>query len=101
MDERRRLRRFLFAGMILGACLSIGISLLLDPLYAGPLGGTWRDAIVHDLNAFLSVSVSKDSLLVTLLFLLILSVLGLFGAFMGLIFTFFVYKFFSVILRHQ
>jgi hypothetical protein len=100
MDERRRLRRFLFAGVILGACLSIGISLLLDPLYSDSLGGTWRDAIVKDLETFLSLSVSKDSPLVTLIFLLILSILGLFGALMGLIFSLFVYKFFSVILRH-
>lgn len=100
MDERRRLKRFLFIGMILGACLSIGISLLLDPLYGDSLGGTWRDAIVRDLQTFLSLSVSEDSILVTVIFLLILAILGLFGAFMGLIFTFFVYKFFSVILRN-
>lgn len=100
MDERRRLKRFLFIGMILGACLSVGVSLLLDPLYSNSLGGTWRDAIVRDLQTFLSLSVSEDSILVTVIFLFILAILGLFGAFMGLIFTFFVYKFFSVILRH-
>ncbi|GAB4390836.1 MAG: hypothetical protein Kow0025_25560 [Thermodesulfovibrionales bacterium] len=97
--EQRRLRRFLTAGAIAGAFLSIAISLLMDPLYSDALGGTWRDAIVNDLRNFLSLEVRRDSLLVTAILALVLSILGLFGAFMGLIFTFFVYKFFSFLIR--
>lgn len=100
MDDPRRLKRFLSIGAALGACLAIGISLLMDPLYSNSLGGTWTDAIVKDLETYLSLSVSRDSPLVMGVFVLILGVLGVFGAFMGLIFTLFVYKFYSVLLRH-
>lgn len=97
--EQRRLKRFLTAGAIVGALLSIAISLLMDPLYSDALGGTWRDAIVGDLHNFLSLNVEKDSLLVTAVLALVLAVLGVFGAFMGMIFTFFVYKFFTFLVR--
>jgi|Deesub1362A_J573_1020465.scaffolds.fasta_scaffold00183_53 hypothetical protein len=99
MDEQRKLKRIIYLGAAIGAVLSITISLLLDVLYADALQGTWRDAIVHDLDTFLSLSVGRDSFLVTTVFIIILSVLGLFGAFMGMIFSFFVYKFFSFLLR--
>lgn len=97
--EQRRLKKFLTAGALLGAFFSIGVSLLMDPLYSDALGGTWRDAIVSDLQNFLSISAGKDSFLVTVVFVIILTVLGVFGAFMGLIFTFFVYRFFHLLVR--
>jgi hypothetical protein len=98
-DEQRRLKKFLTAGALLGAFFSIGVSLLMDPLYSDALGGTWRDAIVGDLQNFLSISVGKESFLVTVVFIFILTILGVFGALMGLIFTFFVYRFFHLLVK--
>jgi hypothetical protein len=95
MDVRGRLKRLLCAGAAFGAALSVALSLLMDTLYGDALGGTWRDAIIHDLRIYLSISASKDSPIVIAVFMLILSVLAAFGAFMGLIFTFFVYRFFT------
>ncbi|MDA8168589.1 MAG: hypothetical protein M0Z59_02690 [Nitrospiraceae bacterium] len=97
MDDARRLKGFLIAGAAAGAVLGVGIALSMDFLYAGAMGGSWRQSIVRDLNTFLSIHVGENSLLVLVIFLLILGVLGMFGAVLGLIFSFFVYKFFDML----
>jgi hypothetical protein len=93
--EAGRLRAVLLAGSILGAALGIGLALFMDSLYAAALQGSWRDAIVHDLNSFFSLGVTKGSPVVTAVFLVVLAILGAFGGFLGFIFTFFIYKFFA------
>jgi hypothetical protein len=95
MQDDRRLKRYLLIGAIIGGLISVAISLLMDTLFADSLNGTWRDAIVSDLNNFFKVKVTTSSSLVFIVFGVILLVLGGFGAFMGIIFTFFIYKFFS------
>jgi hypothetical protein len=83
----------LLAGAILGALMGIGIALSMDSLYSTGLEGSWRDAIVKDLHTFFSLEVTKGSPLVIAIFALVLLILGVFGALMGVIFSFFVYKF--------
>lgn len=92
----KRLNMLLIVGAIVGAFLTIAVTLLMDTLYADVLGGTWRDAIVKDLRN-LSIDVQKDSLVVTAVFFLITAINGLFGALMGLIFTFIVFKFLNIL----
>jgi len=95
MEDRRRVKKFLLFGAILGGLLSIVISVLMDVLFADALKGTWRDAIAKDLNTFLSLGVDAHSIIVNIVFLVVLAILAAFGAFMGFIFSFFLYKFFS------
>lgn len=96
MPDEQRVKRYLFIGAVLGGVISIGISLLMDVLFADSLEGTWRDAIVHDLHNFLSISTTPDSIIVFAVLGVILLILGGFGALMGFIFTFFIVKFFSL-----
>ena len=95
MEDRRRAKKFLLFGAILGGLLSIVISVLMDVLFADALKGTWRDAIAKDLNTFLSLGVNAHSIIVHIALLVVLAILAAFGAFMGFIFAFFLYKFFS------
>ncbi len=95
MEDRRRAKKFLLFGSILGGLLSVVISVLMDVLFADALKGTWRDAIAKDLNTFLSLGVDAHSIIVNIAFLVVLAILAAFGAFMGFIFSFFLYKFFS------
>jgi len=95
MEDRRRAKKFLLFGAILGGLLSIVISILMDVLFADALKGTWRDAIAKDLNTYLSLGVDAHSIIVNIVFLIVLAILAAFGAFMGFIFSFFLYKFFS------
>lgn len=96
MPDEQRVKRYLFIGAVIGGVVSIAISLLMDVLFADSLEGTWRDAIVHDLQRFLSISTTTDSLLVFAVLGIVLLILGGFGAFMGFIFAFFIVKFFSL-----
>jgi len=95
MDDRRRAKRFLRIGAIVGGLLSFTIALLMDSMYADTLQGTWRDAIAKDLNTLLHMGVTSGSIVVYVLFFLVLGLLAAFGALMGFIFSFFMYKFFS------
>jgi hypothetical protein len=95
MEDRRRAKKFLLFGAIFGALVSVAISLLMDVLLADTLQGTWRDAIAKDVNTFFHAGVTSHSLVVYALFIVVLGILAAFGAFMGFIFSFFLYKFFS------
>ena len=95
MEDRKRVRKFLFIGAVVGGIISLIISLLMDTLYADSMQGTWRDAIAKDLNTFFSLGVSPGSIVVSIVFLVVLAFLTAFGSFMGFIFSFFLYKFFA------
>ncbi len=94
-DGARGLKRILLAGAILGAALGIGLAISMDALYGSRFEGSWRDAIVHDLNVFLSIQAGKDDFLVLGIYAVILAILGAFGAFAGMVFSFFIYKFYD------
>jgi hypothetical protein len=97
MEDQRRAKRFLLAGAIVGGIMSVAVSLLMDTLFADSLQGTWRDAIAKDLNTFFSLGVSSGSIIVNIVFVFVLGILASFGAFLGFIFSFFLYKFFSLL----
>ncbi len=93
--NRRKAKRFLLCGAVSGGILSLAVSLLMDSVFADSLQGTWRDAIAKDLNTFFSLGVSSGNICVYIVFVLVLGILTAFGAFMGFIFSFFLYKFFE------
>ena len=95
MDDSRKAKRYLYSGAIIGGIISLAISLLMDTMYGDSFQGTWRDAIATDLNTFFSLGVSKNSIIVNIMFVFVLGILSAFGAFLGFIFSFFLYKFFS------
>jgi hypothetical protein len=95
MNETRKAKKFLLAGAVIGAILSLSISLLMDVVFEDSFQGTWRDAIAKDLNTLFSAAVTASSIIVNVLFIFVLGILSAFGAFMGYLFSFFIYKFFS------
>ncbi len=95
MEDKKKGKKILLAGAIAGGVVSLAVSLLMDSIYADSLQGTWRDAIAKDLNTFFSLGVTSASILVNILFVFVLGLLTSFGAFMGFIFSFFLYRFFS------
>ena len=95
MEDRKKAKKFLLAGAIAGGLLSLLITILMDTLYADALQGTWRDAIAKDLNTFFHFGVSSKSIIVYIGFAFVLGILTTFGAFLGFIFSFFLYRFFS------
>ncbi len=95
MEDKRKARRYLLIGAVTGGIISLSITLLMDTFYADTFQGTWRDAISKDLHSLFSLNVSYDSILVNILFILVLGIMTAFGSFLGIIFSFFLYKFFS------
>lgn len=97
MENKSRARKFLIGGAIIGALMSVSITLFMDSMYSESMQGTWRDAIAKDLNSLMSLGVTSKSIVVYLAFLVVLAILAAFGAFMGFIFSFFLYKFFELL----
>jgi hypothetical protein len=97
MEDRRKAKRYLLIGAVVGGVLSLSLALLMDSMYADSLQGTWRDAIAKDLNTFFKLGVTSGSIIVYFFFMIVLGLLASFGALMGFIFSFFLYKFFSLL----
>lgn len=97
MAPGRGLRRLLLAGALTGAAMGIALAIFMDTLYADSLGGTWLDAIKHDLDMVFSADFNRQGMAVKAVFGLVLSVLALFGAAMGYVFSFIIYKFFGLL----
>jgi len=95
MRNPGKAKKILLGGAVIGGIISLSISLLMDTMYGDSFQGTWRDAIAKDLNTFLSLGVSSKSIIVNIFFVFVLGLLTAFGAFLGFIFSFFLYKFFS------
>jgi hypothetical protein len=88
-------KRMVVGGAIVGAVLTLVFSLLMDVLYSDVLQGTWRDAIVHDMERFFSISLAPSSPLVYVLLVVILLLLSGVGALVGIVFAFILFKFLS------
>ncbi len=97
MEDKRKARRYLLAGAIIGGIISLSITLLMDTFYADAFQGTWRDAIGKDLSSCFSLGPLAKGILVNVIFVFVLGILTAFGSVMGYIFSFFLYKLFSLL----
>lgn len=66
----------------MGLAISIGMDLILGDA----LGGTWSDAVAHDLGALLGKTFDKGSFVVVLGVLMVISFISAFGSLIGGIF---------------
>ena len=99
-DEQNRkklLRKALIAGGIFGGVLSVVISVLMDFMASDSLQGTWRDAIVNDLERFMSISITPDSITAYALFVLVMVFLAAVGGGIGAVFSYTVYRFLEML----
>jgi hypothetical protein len=99
-DENKRkklLRKALIAGGMFGGVLSVVISVLMDFMASDSLQGTWRDAIVNDLERFMSISITPDSITAYALFVLVMIFLASVGGGIGAIFSYTVYRFLEML----
>lgn len=97
-EERRKLhKKALLTGGIIGGVLAVVISVLMDFMVSDSLQGTWRDAIVNDLQHFMSLSLDPDSIVVYVMFVLVLLFLAAIGAGIGAAFSYTVYRFLEML----
>jgi len=97
-QERRKFhRKALITGGIIGGVLSVVISVLMDFMVSDSLQGTWRDAIVNDLQGFMSINISPDSITAYALFVVVLLFLAAVGAAIGAAFSYTVYRFLEML----
>jgi hypothetical protein len=83
-------------GAIVGAVLTIVVSFLMDFLYSDALQGTWRDAIVKDMERYFSMNLEPNSLPVYAIFALVFFLLSVAGALIGIVFMFILHRFLRI-----
>lgn len=95
--SKKTTRKAIIAGGIFGGVLSVLISIMMDFMVSESLEGTWRDAIVHDLDKFFSVNITPDSFIAYVLFILVLLLLAVIGAGIGAVFSYIIFKFLELL----
>lgn len=84
-------------GMVGGFLVGVIVALTMDIAFKDALGGSWADAVSHDLSALLGKPVSKGSFVVILGVVILIGFVGVIGAFIGGVVGVFLYKLFSLL----
>ena len=95
--ENNPAKPFLIAGAIFGGAISLVISVMMDFMFSDTLQGTWRDAIVKDMDKYFSMTISPDSALAYILFIVTLILMAVIGAAMGAACAYVIHKFLSLL----
>lgn len=80
-------------GFIIGFLLGIAVAFMLDFAFRDSLGGTWFDAVAHDLSRLLGRPVQKDEYIVFIVVTSIFMVIGLIGGLLGGVASKFIFDF--------
>ena len=91
--QKKRKKTVVIVGAVFGGSISLMTSILMDFLFADSLTGTWREAIVNDVHRAFSVTLSPDSFIVYILYILVIAFLVVIGAVIGGLFALIVNKF--------
>jgi ABC-type antimicrobial peptide transport system permease subunit len=86
--EHAQTKSLILVGAIVGVVLTLVVSFLMDFLYSDALQGTWRDAIVMDMQRYFNMHLEPNSLAVYALFALVFFFLSVMGALIGIVFMF-------------
>jgi hypothetical protein len=88
-------------GAAIGGVLGVTVARTMDLILGQGLGEGWSEAVAHDLNRLLGLSLSSGHFLVTIGVILVVSFMGLFGALACGTFSVLVSKFFEVLTREK
>jgi|SRR5208282_6665496 len=70
-------------GATAGGLLGVIISLSMDWLLGNAIGGSWCEAVAHDLNYFFNTHLSENHVLVILGVFIVIGIIVAFGALLG------------------
>lgn len=84
-------------GLVGGFIAGVIVALTMDIVFKDALGGSWADAVSHDLSLLLEKPVSKSSFVVILGVVILIGFIGVIGAFMGAVVGVLLYKLFSLL----
>lgn len=91
------MKRAFRVGLILGFISGILVGLTMDLLFKDSLGGTWSQAVSHDLTQILGRPVNPDSPLVILGVIFLIALIGIIGSFIGGVVGIFLYRLFTLL----
>lgn len=80
------MKKGFYIGCIFGGLLGLAIAIGMDFMLGNALGGTWSDAVAHDLSALTGRTLDKTSFIVISGVIIIVGFIGVLGAAVGGIF---------------
>ncbi|MEK6672300.1 MAG: hypothetical protein AABY42_02355 [Nitrospirota bacterium] len=80
------MKKGFYIGFAAGGLLGLVIAFGMDMILGDALGGTWSDAVAHDLSAMLGRAVDRSSFIVIAGVVLVVSLISFFGALVGGVF---------------
>ena len=95
------MKRGFFIGALCGGILGVIISLSMDLVLGGALGGGWREAVAHDLGALFGRPFDNNSFFVLLGVVLVVGFVAAFGAVVGGVFGVMVARLFSFLTKEE
>ncbi|MCX7794736.1 MAG: hypothetical protein N2257_10110 [Thermodesulfovibrionales bacterium] len=91
------MKRTFKIGMIAGFFVGVVVSLSMDIVFKDALGGSWADAVSHDLSLLFGRPLSPNSFIVIMGVFIVIGLVGLIGAFIGGVVGVFLYRLFSLL----
>lgn len=89
------MKRAFYVGCLCGGLLGIIISLSMDMVLGGALGGGWREAVAHDLGALTGRTFGHNSVIVLVGAVVIVGIISVIGAGVGGMFGVLIARLFS------
>lgn len=80
------MKKGFYIGFAAGGLLGLAIAFGMDIILGDALGGTWSDAVAHDLSALLGWAVDRSSFIVIAGVVLVVGLISFFGALVGGVF---------------
>ncbi len=89
----------LLAGCILGVVVAIAVSLSLDLMMGDGPGGSWREAVRHDIGLMFGSGWASKQWFISLGVVIVIGGIGIIGAVIGAVFGIIVGKALSIMSR--
>lgn len=84
-------------GLIGGFIAGVLVAITMDFAFRDALGGSWADAVRHDLSLIFGRPLTNNSILVIAGVMLVVGLVGAFGALIGAVVGVFLYRLFSLL----
>lgn len=80
------MKKGFYIGFAAGGLLGLAIAFGMDIILGDALGGTWSDAVAHDLSTMFGRAVDRSSFIVIAGVVLVVGLISFFGALVGGVF---------------
>ena len=95
------MKKAFYIGAAAGGILGAVIALSMDFLLGNTVGGSWSEAVAHDLNYYFKVNLHENHVLVILGVFIVIGIIVAFGSLIGGAFSVMVTRLFNMLTKEE